>query len=115
MNIFRFTLSNRDRTRLYETSMITILVILYEKFNQLLTECCSLDQTDLRDSSKSKESRDEGSKLFQAKDYEKALDKFSEAILLAPIKIEKNNNISQGGNKGNFLSFKRNFLRCNQT
>jgi hypothetical protein len=32
-------------------------------------------------------SRDEGVKLLKAKAFEKALDKFSEAMLLAPVKV----------------------------
>jgi hypothetical protein len=44
-------------------------------------------QVDFRDSDKSKSIRDLGVKLFQSRNFEKALDKFTEAMLLAPIKI----------------------------
>jgi hypothetical protein len=51
-------------------------------------------QVDFRDSDKSKSIRDEGVKLFQSRNFEKALDKFTEAMLLAPIKIEEKKDLT---------------------
>lgn len=46
-------------------------------------------QVDPRESSKSQKSYEEAEDLFDDEEYEAALDKFSEAMLLSPVKVER--------------------------
>jgi len=71
-------------------------MISFKAAQKIITKRASLFQVDHRDSSKSKTSRDEGLKLFRSKNFEKALDKFSEAMLLAPVNVSRQNGSLEG-------------------